>query len=103
MSDRPLRETLLLQSVIVAAPPFFMVLALLIGVLYPQLRGDVEVHQRQLAMAIASQTESFLATSQVSVKVIAELFVMLPGSILEGRIGGSDPDIGFYLATQFDL
>lgn len=64
MSPRPLRQMLFRQSVLIAALPFLLAGLLALFWLLPQIDGEIEVRQLQLARSIGAQVSSFLLTPQ---------------------------------------
>ncbi|GFE59389.1 ATP-binding protein [Geobacter sp. AOG1] len=73
MTMRPLRKILSIQSTLVAVVPFLIVAVLGFFWLLPQISVEIEIRQRELASAIASQVESYLAASRAAVEGVAAI------------------------------
>src|SRR5512138_3541942 len=73
MTMRPLRKILSIQSTLVAVVPFLIVAVLGFFWLLPQISTEIEIRQRELASAIASQVESYLAASRAAVEGVAAI------------------------------
>ncbi|MDS4031821.1 MAG: PAS domain S-box protein, partial [Candidatus Contendobacter sp.] len=71
-SARPLRLWLALRIMLAGLVPLAVVAALILGVLLPQLRADLEIHYQTLARAIAGQIEIHLLGAERELRVVAE-------------------------------
>ncbi|MFZ1983087.1 MAG: PAS domain S-box protein [Desulfatitalea sp.] len=73
MRVQPLRTILTFQSIIIAVIPFLVAASLSLVWLFRQVRTDAEEFQRQLAVAIASEVESYLTSAQMIIQTTATI------------------------------
>jgi PAS domain S-box-containing protein len=73
MTIRPLRNILILQTALVALLPFVVIAVGIAGWLLPSIREDAEMHQQQIAVAVASRVGSYLESSRLAVRSIGLL------------------------------
>jgi len=73
MAGKTLKHILSRQFAVTALLPFLLVIVLVVVRLSPQFNSEVENHQRQLAAAITSQVNSYLASSYAEIHAIASL------------------------------
>jgi PAS domain S-box-containing protein len=73
MKIRPLRRILSYESALVAAFPFLLVAVLGAVWLFPKMKADIETRQRQLAGAIGSQVQAYLAASRADIMAVTAL------------------------------
>lgn len=73
MRSIPLRLLLFRYALLVGGVPLFLTLTLAVFWLVPRAQSDLNRYQQQLAAAIATQVESYLATSHATVEAGAGL------------------------------
>ena len=67
MQQTHLRHILFKYVLLVGAIPLVLTILLTVNLLIPRVQEDLHTHQQQLARAIATQVESYLATSHATV------------------------------------
>jgi len=73
MAVRTLRTVIARYAALVVGLPFLLMLLLGFIWLAPQIRRELDEHQRQIAVAVATQVESYLANSRTAVVSLASL------------------------------
>ncbi len=105
-SARPLRLWLALRIALAGMVPLAMVAVLIVGVLLPQRRADLDTRYQGLAGALAAQVETHLLGAERQLRAIAEDFRSHPGDhsapnwsrTLDAHAGTGDVFAAIYIA-----
>ncbi|MDG4552408.1 MAG: ATP-binding protein [Candidatus Contendobacter sp.] len=108
-SARPLRLWLELRIALAAMAPLAMVAILVLAVLLPQLRADLEIRYQTLARAIAGQIEAQLLNPKGELRIIAE-YIRSRGyrpapfwfDLLDAHAGTGDVFAAIYIVAADD-